>query len=144
MNAMHQNLLEIAPLAAEASALMSGFDAVELCVIPDDTVSDDFAALEDLPVISFADQLLLALATMAMRSKRRQADLCAALCRGRLDADPKRVTEALRQLERSGDIEHLVPLYDGGVLMSVTTRGIEKLSTGQRWNMLDGAGFLRA
>ena len=32
----------------------------------------------------------------------------------------------------------LVPLYDGGVLMSVTSRGIEKLGTGPRWSMLDG------
>ena len=92
---------------------------------------------------SFTDQLLQALAAMAVRSKRRQADLSAALARANLDTDPHRVTEALRQLERSGCIEHLVPLYDGGVLMSVTSRGVECLSAAPRWTMLDGAGLLR-
>ncbi len=110
-----------------------------------EVVSHETEALDavELPVTLFADALLQALAAMAMRSKRRQADLCAALCRANLDTDPRRVTDALRQLERSGCIEHLVPLYDGGVLMSVTSRGIEKLNSGPRWNMLDGAGFLR-
>jgi hypothetical protein len=92
---------------------------------------------------SFTDRLLQALAAMAVRSKRRQADLSAALARANLDTDPHRVTEALRQLERSGCIEHLVPLYDGGVLMSVTSRGVECLSAAPRWTMLDGAGLLR-
>ncbi len=92
---------------------------------------------------SFTDRLLQALATMAVRSKRRQADLSAALARANLDTDPHRVTEALRQLEKSGCIEHLVPLYDGGVLMSVTSRGVESLSAAPRWTMLDGAGLLR-
>jgi DNA-binding MarR family transcriptional regulator len=92
---------------------------------------------------SFTDQLLQALATMAVRSKRRQSDLSAALARANLDTDPHRVTEALRQLEKSGCIEHLVPLYDGGVLMSVTSRGVESLSAAPRWTMLDGAGLLR-
>jgi hypothetical protein len=101
---------------------------------------DDHAAESAL---HFADQLLAALATMAIRSKRRQADLSAALCRAGLDRDPTRVTDALRHLEQTGCIEHLVPLYDGGVLMSVTSRGIEKLSAAPRWTMLDGAGVLR-
>lgn len=92
---------------------------------------------------AFTDQLLGALATMAVRSKRRQADLCAALRRAGLDHNPERVTDALRRLEQDGCIEQLVPLYDGGVLMSVTSRGIEKLGAGPRWTMLDGAGTLR-
>jgi len=92
---------------------------------------------------SFTDRLLKALATMAVRSKRRQADLSAALARANLDTDPHGVTEALRQLEKSGCIEHLVPLYDGGVLMSVTSRGVESLSAAPRWTMLDGAGLVR-
>ena len=45
---------------------------------------------------SFTDRLLQALATMAVRSKRRQADLSAALARANLDTDPHGVTEALR------------------------------------------------
>lgn len=145
--------MEIDPATVQLSAVSMSFedhDALHEGGHTDLADEADISArvaemsLDDgLPETNFADQLLSALATMAMRSKRRQADLCAAICRGRLDADPKRVTEALRHLERSGCIEHLVPLYDGGVLMSVTSRGIEKLSAGPRWNMLDGAGFLR-
>jgi DNA-binding MarR family transcriptional regulator len=142
---MRQDVMEMEPATAQHNAADT-LAEIDLGVIgPDDalfhnTLSDDAT---DQPVALFADELLQALAAMAMRSKRRQADLCAALCRARLDTDPRRVTDALRQLERSGCIEHLVPLYDGGVLMSVTSRGIEKLNAGPRWNMLDGAGFLR-
>jgi hypothetical protein len=52
--------------------------------------------------------------------------------------------QALRELQEQGCIEDLVPLYDGGILMSVTSRGIEHLSAGPRWTMLDGAGFRMA
>jgi hypothetical protein len=141
---MHQDVIEIEVTTAQTAANALG-DIHAGVIAPQNTLSDD-ASLDDetgLPVVLFADELLQALAAMAMRSKRRQADLCAALCRAGLDTDPRRVTDALRQLERSGCIEHLVPLYDGGVLMSVTSRGIEKLNAGPRWNMLDGAGFLR-
>lgn len=142
---MLQDVMEIEPATARhrAAAAHAEIDLGELGT--DDALAHDGSPDEgsDLPVALFADALLQALAAMAMRSKRRQADLCAALCRARLDTDPRRVTDALRQLERSGCIEHLVPLYDGGVLMSVTSRGIEKLNAGPRWNMLDGAGFLR-
>ena len=151
---MLQDVMEIDPATVQLSAVSMDFETgihglMAPNLEPDAEINECAIALDDEPHAdgavgaSFADQLLSALATMAMRSKRRQADLCAALCRSRLDTDPKRVTEALRQLERAGCIEHLVPLYDGGVLMSVTSRGIEKLSAGPRWNMLDGAGFLR-
>jgi hypothetical protein len=150
---VYQDVMEIDPATVQLSAVSMSFeDDIAMHATGDaefagdadvSAIAADISLDDGLHETSFADQLLSALATMAMRSKRRQADLCAALCRGRLDTDPKRVTEALRHLERSGCIEHLVPLYDGGVLMSVTSRGIEKLSTGPRWNMLDGAGFLR-
>jgi hypothetical protein len=89
---------------------------------------------EALPLV---DQLLTALAAMAVRSKRRQADLNAAMRRSGLAADGDAVGAALRQLERSGFIENLVPLYDGGMLMSVTSRGVETLNAHTRWPMLD-------
>lgn len=89
----------------------------------------------------FTDRLLTALATMAARSKRRQADLSAALRRGGLDSEPSRVSRALSHLVKIGCIEHLVPLYDGGVLMSVTSRGIERLTNAPRWALLDVTGF---
>ena len=76
---------------------------------------------------------------MAVRSKRRQADLAAALCRGALESEAHEVGSALQQLEQAGFIEQIVPLYDGGVLLAVTSRGIEQLNTMPRWAMLDGA-----
>ncbi len=97
-------------------------------------------AAEDDAQARFDDRLLTALATMAVRSKRRQADLAAALRRSAIDTDPHAVGEALGRLEQAGLIEQIVPLYDGGVLMSVTTRGIERLSLVPRWALMDTTG----
>jgi len=108
-------------------------------VADDDTPGGSEAAEDDHA--AFVTQLLCALAAMAVRSKRRQADLSAALKRSGLQATAQGVMSALRQLEQQGCIEDLVPLYDGGVLMSVTSRGIEHLSAGPRWTMLDGPPF---
>ena len=91
----------------------------------------------------FATTLLAALASMAVRSKRRQADLAAALRRSGLVAEPAALSAALRHLQEIGCIEDLVPLYDGGVLMSVTSRGIEQLNSGPRWTMFDMPNFRR-
>ena len=87
----------------------------------------------DDEIETFDSRLLRALATMAVRSKRRQADLTAALCRGGLTAESDAIAPALRALELAGFVENLVPLYDGGMLMSVTSRGIEQLNTIPRW-----------
>ncbi len=91
--------------------------------------------------IVFAGQLLSALATMASSSKRRQADLSAAMRRSGLEASGQCITAALHHLEQIGCIEDLVPLYDGGMLMAVTSRGIEHLNSSPRWTMLDSAGY---
>jgi hypothetical protein len=142
--AMLQDVMEIKTSVAGLAEYSPGLDLRldHHLGLPIDTnrATEAFAGDSE---VHFAGQLLAALATMAVRSKRRQADLSAALCRSKLDHDPQRVTTALRKLERDGCIEQLVPLYDGGVLMSVTSRGIETLSAGPRWTMLDGAGFLR-
>jgi hypothetical protein len=90
---------------------------------------------------SLADRLLAALAAMAVRSKRRQADLSAALCRSGLEASSQLLGAALHELEHDGFIEHLVPLYDGGLLMTVTSRGVETLNARGRWPMLDSREF---
>jgi hypothetical protein len=91
----------------------------------------------------FADKLLVALVSMAVRSKRRQADLCAAMARAGLRAERSEMDEALHELQGNGMIENIVPLYDGGVLLSVTSRGIERRTGGQRWAMLGGDVVLR-
>ena len=85
---------------------------------------------------SFTQRLLRALATMAVRSKRRQADLTAAICRGGLQAELAELGPTLKSPEQAGFIEQIVPLYDGGVLISVTSRGIEQLNTLPRWAMM--------
>jgi hypothetical protein len=97
---------------------------------PDSEASDE----------QFAITLLVALAAMAVRSKRRQADLAAALRRSGITSDAQHLSAALRHLEGIGCIEHLVPLYDGGVLMSVTSRGIEQLNGFPRWQMFGTPG----
>ena len=67
----------------------------------------------------FAMLLLLALSNMAERSKRRQADLVAALRGAGMIAEPRRVRAALRLLQAQGAIDKMVPLSDGGLLLSV-------------------------
>jgi len=101
-------------------------------------------AMADEQEAGLAEQVLAALATMAILSKRHQADLAAALRRSGLQAPHDRLTLALAYLERTGCIENLVPLYDGGVLMSVTSRGIEKLNAGGNWAMFHQPRFLRS
>ena len=78
------------------------------------------------------DALLTALANMAVHSHRRQADLDVAVLRAGLIAGPDRLRIALRRLQDDGCVERVVPLADGGVLVSVTGRGIERLSQGPR------------
>jgi hypothetical protein len=85
----------------------------------------------------FAVILLQALTTMAARSKRRQADLTAALRGADIAADPARVRGALKLLQSRGAIENLVPLSDGGLLLSVTHYASGRASTAPQWLPLD-------
>jgi hypothetical protein len=90
----------------------------------------------DPPPVSdedFATLLLRALTVMAARSKRRQADLTAALRGAGLPADPARVRAALRVLLAQGCIENLVPLSDGGLLLSVTQSALDHAGPAPRW-----------
>ena len=71
--------------------------------------------------------LLAALVEMAMRSKRRQADVGVAVLRAGLDVSADRIETAIRVLTRDGCLENVVPLSDGGLLASVTTPGMERV-----------------
>lgn len=98
--------------------------------------------LTELDEADFAVVLLQALTTMALRSKRRQADLMAALRGADIVADPARVRGALRVLRAQGAIENLVPLSDGGLLLSVTQRAVERGCAVMDWvppDQLDGS-----
>ncbi len=129
---MMQEILEIRPVEAM-------MDYATIAPMPADFDTDDQIAGSVDHLEEFPQRLLRALATMAVRSKRRQADLAAALCRGRLEQEAGAVGKALHELESAGFIEQIVSLYDGGVLLAVTSRGIEQLNTMPRWAMLDGA-----
>jgi hypothetical protein len=85
----------------------------------------------------FDDALLAALAGMAARSHRRQADLFVAVRRSGLTATPDLVRAALRHLQDDGCVDRVVPLADGGVLLSVTSRGVERLSHSSLRHMVE-------
>jgi hypothetical protein len=81
------------------------------------------------PALDFVNALLAALAQMAGLSPRRQADVAVAMRRSGLSASPETVQAALEQLRRDGCVERALHLTDGGILVSVTGRGIERLAT---------------
>ena len=82
---------------------------------------------------AFSGVLLQALVGMASRSKRRQADVMAAMRGAGLPGEPMRIRAALRLLRQQGYIENLVPLSDGGLLLSVTTAAVERAAPRPRW-----------
>lgn len=75
--------------------------------------------------------LLKALAAMAIRSKRRQADLAVALRRSGITQPREGIAAALIDLLDNGLIDDLILLSDGGLLLSVTSLGIERLHGAQ-------------
>ncbi len=85
----------------------------------------------------FSDALLASLVRMASKSKRRQADLSAALRRAEINATAQQVRDAVEQLRSGGCIRELVPLYDGGLLMTVTNMGMDRTSRNPHWRFLE-------
>jgi hypothetical protein len=73
------------------------------------------------------DEVLAAVVDMALRSKRRQADFDAALRRAGVKAERSVRLAALEQLRGHGCVDNVVELSDGGVLLSVTALGLERL-----------------
>jgi hypothetical protein len=93
---------------------------------------DDRAAGEEVdrsPALTegFVHKVLVAVADMALRSKRRQADLDAALWSAGMTAGDERRLAALERLREEGCVEKVVELSDGGVLLSVTALGLDRL-----------------
>ncbi len=76
----------------------------------------------------FAHALLAALTEMAVLSPRRQADVTVAIRRAGLSASADAISRAIDQLRQDGCVEPPLVLSDGGILISVTMRGIETLS----------------
>ncbi len=96
----------------------------------DDTVVQATTVVrEAVPTQDFLDALLAALTQMAVLSPRRQADLVVAMRRAGLAASVELARVALERLRREGSVEPPLHLSDGGILVSVTTRGIERLAS---------------
>jgi hypothetical protein len=85
----------------------------------------------------FAVVMLQALTRMAARSRRRQADVTAALRGADIVAEPARVQLALERLLEQGAISNLVPLSDGGLLLSVPHQPSEHRGLAPRWQPPD-------
>ncbi len=86
---------------------------------------------------NFARLLLAALTDVAGRSNRRQADLEAAMRFAGLEHDPRQIQEALNFLCRHGCIHNLVPLSDGGLLLTVTGGSIPLPGQAPPWLLAD-------
>ena len=96
-----------------------------------DGTSDRFVVVENngTPAIAedFVRAVLAAVAEMALRSKRRQADLDAALWRAGVKAGRAERMAAVARLRELGCVERVVELCDGGLLLSVTALGLDRL-----------------
>jgi hypothetical protein len=91
---------------------------------PDDPVETVVMTTVPEPLVM---SVLAAVVEMALRSKRRQADLEAALRHAGIAAGRAQVLEALDHLCMEGWADGIVELHDGGVLLSVTALGLEVL-----------------
>lgn len=87
--------------------------------------------LPEVPPVprDFINALLAAVTEMAVLSPRRQADVAVAVRRASLVATAETLRRAVDTLCEEGCIERPLHLSDGGILVSVTMRGIETLST---------------
>ena len=77
-----------------------------------------------IEVRQVAGKLLVALVSMASRSKRNQADLWAVMRKSGLVVSHDLLWAAVKCLKDATLIHHVIPLYDGGVLISVTSEGM--------------------
>jgi hypothetical protein len=89
------------------------------------SVASQQPAASDSPAAGFAPLVLRALAAAAAGHPRRQADLAAALRDAGLPDDQARLVPALRLLTEMGCVANLMPLAEGGVLLTVTGRGLD-------------------
>ncbi len=77
------------------------------------------AALRPKPGYEFDEALFRALHAMAIKSPRFQADVQAAMRSGDLTANPAQLAAALERLALAGRVSNLIPLADGGLLITV-------------------------
>lgn len=68
---------------------------------------------------AFDEALFRALHAMAIKSPRFQADVHAAMRHAKISAHPTGLSAALQRLEVAGRVSNLIPLSDGGLLITV-------------------------
>jgi len=100
---------------------------ISLATAEDDFAQADYQIGECSVPEGFVLDVLAALAEMALRSKRRQADLDAALRHAGIAAARPRMIAAVDRARSQGWVDKVIELADGGVLLSVTARGLERL-----------------
>jgi hypothetical protein len=83
--------------------------------------------------IDFASRVLRAVTNMAARSRRSEADLVAALQAAGLPIDVAGVRTALQLLQDLGCVRRLVPLSDGGLLLTVTGHAMQLSDEPSPW-----------
>jgi hypothetical protein len=86
----------------------------------------------DLEAGGFQALLLGALARMAARSWRSQADLYTVLRRAGLRPSDTMLSKAIAELERCGFVKGRIPLSDGGLLITVTGEGLHQARAAAR------------
>lgn len=106
-------------------------EAAGLAVATKPASTSAHAAMEEQELLEVSEGFMLdvlaALADMALRSKRRQADLDAALRHAQVEADRPWRLAALERLRVQGFVDKVVELSDGGFLLSVTAFGLDRL-----------------
>ena len=93
--------------------------------------------IDEMDRQDLCNALLESLVTMASKSKRRQADMSAALRRSGIGATSEQVRDALIELQSSGCIREIVPLYDGGMLVTLTNMGMDRTTRNPHWLFLE-------
>jgi hypothetical protein len=100
-------------------------------------VGSNTLAQSNVPETDFAARVLRAVALMAARSYRREADLAAALRAADIPIDMDLVRPALRSPRGRGCISNLVALSDGGLPLTVTGIRVDQPDQTSPWFLDD-------
>jgi hypothetical protein len=111
--------------------------AFDILPIPQMTIVSGRTPDKDLAEL--AARLLRALSEMATHNRHREADLAAAMHAAGLAADPPSTCLVLRLLRDQGCINKMIPLSDGGLVVTVTGAHMEQRDGARQSAGLDGA-----
>lgn len=83
--------------------------------------------------------ILAALVTIALKSRRREAEALKAANRAGFDIPRSEVADVIDDLEQRGLVTRVIHLSDGGILVLLTSRGIEALRNSAFSHVLSAA-----